>query len=140
VIVPTYNERDNLEELVTRIFRACAPKCMDMEVVIVDDNSPDGTAALAEELAARFRLKLVKRAGKLGLSSAVMEGFSAASGEILVVMDADLSHPPEKIPEMVSRIESGEAELVFGSRYVKGGSCSSVRSSRASGSTPSATR
>jgi len=121
VIVPTYNERDNLEELVTRISQACASKGVEPEVVVVDDNSPDGTAALADELAAQHRLKVVKRAGKLGLSSAVMEGFSAASGQILVVMDADLSHPPEKIPEMVSRIESGEAELVFGSRYVKGG-------------------
>jgi len=95
---------------------------LDAEIVIVDDNSPDGTGARAEELAKTQNLKVVHRSGKLGLSSAVLEGFKVASGSILVVMDADLSHPPEKIPEMVSKIESGEAEMVVGSRYIKGGS------------------
>jgi dolichol-phosphate mannosyltransferase len=90
-------------------------------MVIVDDNSPDGTGQLAEELGAKYKVKVIHRAGKLGLSTAVMEGFATASGSILVVMDADLSHPPEKIPEMVSRIEQGGADMVVGSRYVKGG-------------------
>jgi dolichol-phosphate mannosyltransferase len=90
-------------------------------MVIVDDNSPDGTGQLAEELGAKYKVKVIHRAGKLGLSTAVMEGFAAASGAILVVMDADMSHPPEKIPEMVSRIEHAGADMVIGSRYVKGG-------------------
>ena len=120
--MPTYNEKDNIDELVQRILSACHIAGVDVEIVIVDDNSPDGTGRYAEELAKAHKMKVLHRAGKLGLSSAVIEGFAAASGDILVVMDADLSHPPEKIPEMVSKIESGEAEFVLGSRYVKGGS------------------
>jgi len=120
--VPTYNEKENLDELVRRVQQACSSAGLSAELVIVDDNSPDGTGARAEEIAKSENLKVVHRSGKLGLSSAVLEGFKAASGSILVVMDADLSHPPEKIPEMVSKIESGEADVVVGSRYVRGGS------------------
>ena len=122
VIVPTYNERDNLDELASRVNASCSGAGLDCELIIVDDNSPDGTGVHAEELAKSSRMKVIHRQGKLGLSSAVLEGFKIASGSVLVVMDADLSHPPEKIPEMVSKIESGEAEMVVGSRYVKGGS------------------
>jgi len=121
-VVPTYNEKENLDELVRRVQQACSSAGLSAELVIVDDNSPDGTGARAEEIAKSENLKVVHRSGKLGLSSAVLEGFKAASGSILVVMDADLSHPPEKIPEMVSKIESGEADVVVGSRYVRGGS------------------
>ncbi len=120
-MIPTYNEKPNLQELVTRIDSACKRVGKDVEIVIIDDNSPDGTGAFAEELSHRFNIKVVHRSGKLGLSTAVMSGFEVATGDILVVMDADLSHPPEKIPEMVERIESGEAQMVVGSRYVKGG-------------------
>lgn len=122
MIVPTYNEKDNLPELLKRITDSCAAKGVECETVIVDDNSPDGTGALAEELSKTYRMKVVHRQGKLGLSSAVTDGFAKASGSMLVVMDADLSHPPEKIPEMVAKIESGEADIVVGSRYVEGGS------------------
>ena len=121
-MVPTYNEKDNLDELIRRIQSACSSAGMSAEIVIVDDNSPDGTGARADDISKTENLKVVHRSGKLGLSSAVMEGFRVASGSFLVVMDADLSHPPEKIPEMVSKLESGEAEIVVGSRYVKGGS------------------
>ena len=121
VVVPTYNEKPNLEELVSRIDKACRGAGRHAEIVIVDDNSPDGTGALAEELGKEYDVKVIHRAGKLGLSTAVIEGFEKATGDILVVMDADLSHPPEKIPEMVGKIESGEAQMVVGSRYVKGG-------------------
>jgi dolichol-phosphate mannosyltransferase len=121
-VIPTYNEKDNLDELVDRISKSCSGAGIDSEIVLVDDNSTDGTGAHAEELAKTHRIKVLHRPGKLGLSSAVLDGFKAASGDVLLVMDADLSHPPEKIPEMYSKISSGEAELVFGSRYVKGGS------------------
>lgn len=121
-MIPTYNEKDNLQELVTRIESSCSSSGIESEIVIVDDNSPDGTGTQADELARDHRMKVVHRTGKLGLSSAVLEGFKVASGDILAVMDADLSHPPEKIPEMASKISSGEAEIVFGSRYVPGGS------------------
>jgi len=122
VIVPTYNERDNIDELVKRVTESCRAAGIEAEMVIVDDNSPDGTGQRAEELAKGNRIKVVHRTGKLGLSSAVLEGVSAASGDLIVVMDADLSHPPEKIPELVRKIESGEAEIVIGSRHVEGGS------------------
>ena len=120
-MIPTYNEKPNLEELITRINAACDAKGIEAEVVIVDDNSPDGTGSFAEELGGRFDVKVVHRAGKLGLSTAVMEGFERASGDLLVVMDADLSHPPEAIPQMVEKIRSGSAQIVVGSRYVRGG-------------------
>lgn len=122
MIVPTYNERDNLEELVKRVTGACSAKGLEAEVVVVDDNSPDGTGALAEELGKTMAVKVIRRPGKLGLSSAVLEGVKGSDGEVIVVMDADLSHPPEKIPDMVGKIASGEAQLVIGSRYVPGGS------------------
>ncbi|HDP96377.1 MAG TPA: glycosyltransferase family 2 protein [Euryarchaeota archaeon] len=122
MIIPTYNEKDNIREIVQRISSACSSIDSGTEIVIVDDNSPDGTAAFAEGLTGEYNIKVVRRAGKLGLSSAVIEGISAASGSILVVMDADLSHPPEKIPAMVSRITGGEADMVVGSRYAPGGS------------------
>jgi dolichol-phosphate mannosyltransferase len=121
VIIPTYNERDNLEELIRRTSAACSATRMSYEIVIVDDNSPDGTGALAEEMGKSFNVKVVHRAGKLGLSTAVTDGFKAASGSVFVVMDADLSHPPEKISEMVERITKGGADMVVGSRYVEGG-------------------
>lgn len=122
MIVPTYNEKDNLDELVERITNACSSRAVQAEIVVVDDNSPDGTGERAEDIAKTYRMKVVHRSGKLGLSSAVLAGITASSGEIVVVMDADLSHPPESIPEMIGKIEAREAEVVFGSRYVRGGS------------------
>jgi dolichol-phosphate mannosyltransferase len=120
--VPTYNEKENLVDLVRRITDACSGSGMETEIIIVDDNSPDGTGELADELAKANRMKVIHRKGKLGLSSAVIEGFRESTGSVLVVMDADLSHPPETIPELVKKIQSGEAEVVVGSRYVEGGS------------------
>jgi len=111
-----------LQELITRINDSCSGAGIDVEIVIVDDNSPDGTADFAEGLADMHNIKVVRRAGKLGLSSAVIDGFSEASSDTLLVIDADLSHPPEKIPEIISKLESGEADMVIGSRHVKGGS------------------
>ena len=121
VVIPTYNEKPNLRELVSRVNAACSSKGMEAEIVIVDDNSPDGTGELAEELGREHNVKVVHRAGKLGLSTAVLEGFEAATGDILVVMDADLSHPPEKVPELAEKIASGEAQMAVGSRYTEGG-------------------
>ena len=121
MIVPTYNEKDNLDELVRRVMDSCKGAGIDAEMVIVDDNSPDGTGKRADELAGANPIRVVHRSGKLGLSSAVLDGVKVATGEIIVVMDADLSHPPEKIPELVRRITSGEAEVAIGSRHIKGG-------------------
>ncbi|MBE0519180.1 MAG: glycosyltransferase family 2 protein [Thermoplasmata archaeon] len=121
MIVPTYNERDNVEELVRRVNVACSASGIDVEMVIVDDNSPDGTGQLADDLGKKYDIQVIHRAGKLGLSTAVLEGFDAAKGEIIVVMDADLSHPPEKIPAMVAKLVDENADMVIGSRYIKGG-------------------
>ena len=121
VVVPTYNERDRLADLVSAIFAAYASERVDGELVIVDDNSPDGTGALADELATRHRITVVHRAGKLGLGTAVIEGFAAASAPIVGVIDADLSHPPELLPRMLAVMQSQSADFVVGSRYIEGG-------------------
>ena len=121
LVVPTYNERDRLPELVRQIFRAYQKEGVDGELVIVDDNSPDGTGRLADELSARFPIKVIHRAGKLGLGTAVIEGFNAAAGEIVGVIDADMSHPPDLVPRMLAVMRRTGADLVIGSRYVPGG-------------------
>ncbi len=120
IIVPTYNERNNLEELVERL-RSALDGVM-YELVVVDDDSPDGTGELAEELAKKHgNIKVVHRPGKCGLASAVVDGLGVAEGDVVAVMDADLQHPPEVLPQMVREIVEG-ADLVVASRYVKGGS------------------
>ncbi|MCD6310646.1 MAG: polyprenol monophosphomannose synthase [Candidatus Eremiobacteraeota bacterium] len=121
IIVPTYNEYEGLPRLVSTIFGITDKAGINTEMIIIDDNSPDGTGDLAEELAKKYPIKVIHRSGKLGLSSAVMEGFHAGSGEIFIVTDADLSHDVGIIPKMVELIENGKAQLVIGSRYIKGG-------------------
>jgi len=121
IVVPTYNERDRLQDLVDRIFAAYAAEGVDGELVIVDDQSPDGTGALADELAARYRITVLHRAGKLGLGTAVIEGFAAASAPVVGVIDADLSHPPGLLPRMLAVMRSRSADFVIGSRYIPGG-------------------
>jgi len=121
IIIPTYNEKENLPEIVDRIFGGLHKNELDGEVVIVDDDSPDGTGKVAEELKKRYNLQVLIRKNKRGLASAVVDGFKMARGDILGVMDADLSHPPELIPMMVKPLLQGDADLVIGSRYVEGG-------------------
>jgi dolichol-phosphate mannosyltransferase len=121
IVVPTYNERDRLADLVAAIFAAYAAEGIDGEVIIVDDNSPDGTGALADDLSARQRIIVVHRAGKLGLGTAVIEGFAAASAPIVGVIDADLSHPPGVLPRMLAAMHAQSADFVVGSRYIEGG-------------------
>jgi len=118
VVVPTYNEAGSLPLLVARLAKAMNGR--DWELVVVDDGSPDGTAGVAESLAAAHPVRVVRRPGKAGLASAVLAGFAAATGDVLVVMDADLSHPPERVPALVDAVAAG-AELAVGSRYVRGG-------------------
>lgn len=116
--MPTYNERENLKTLVERIDSSL--KGRSYEVIIVDDNSPDKTWSLAQELAEFYPVKVIRRIGKRSLSSAIVDGFSHASGRHLVVMDADLQHPPEIIPKLIEAIENG-ADIAIASRYIKGG-------------------
>jgi dolichol-phosphate mannosyltransferase len=121
IVVPTYNERDRLAALVDAIFTAYAQEGVAGELVIVDDNSPDGTGALADELAKSHRITVIHRAGKLGLGTAVVEGFAAASAPIVGVIDGDLSHPPQMLPRMLAAMQNYNADVVIGSRYIPGG-------------------
>lgn len=119
LIVPTYNESQNLANLVNKVEKLL--EHIPFEFIIVDDNSPDGTDQVAEALNTKYgNIKVCKRSGKLGLSSAVLYGFNNASGRILAVMDADMQHPPEILPKMYQEISNG-CDLVIASRYVEGG-------------------
>ena len=122
IVVPTYNERDRLGELVDAIFDVSAGAGLDLELIVVDDNSPDGTGELADELATRHRLTVIHRAGKLGLGTAVVDGFRAASAPVVGVMDADFSHPPSLIPVLYQALQATGADVVVASRYIPGGS------------------
>jgi dolichol-phosphate mannosyltransferase len=121
ILVPTYNEAGALPTLIDRIHVALDRAGVAYEIVIIDDNSPDGTADLAAGLVGEYPIKLLRRPGKNGLASAVLDGLRLASGELIGVMDADLSHPPEVIPDMVSALELDGVDLAVGSRYVSGG-------------------
>lgn len=116
IILPTYNERESLPRLVEQLSKLN----LDLEIIVVDDASPDGTAEVAQSLARRHPIKLVGRSRKLGLASAILDGLRQARGEILIVMDADLSHDPATVPKLAQAIEGG-ADLAIGSRYVPGG-------------------
>ena len=119
IVVPTYNERDNVRPLCDGIRTALA-SAWDYEVIIVDDNSPDGTADTVREMASEdARIRLLQRPGKLGLGTAVADGFALAGGDYWIMMDADLSHRPEELPKMLHALS--DADIVVGSRYVDGG-------------------
>lgn len=122
VVVPTFREAANLPLLVGRLAAALDGAGLAWECVVVDDDSGDGTEAACAALAARHRVRLVVRRGERGLASAVLAGFAAARGDLFVVMDADLSHPPETVPVLVAAVREGRGDLVFGSRYLKGAS------------------
>ncbi len=121
IVIPTYNEAENLPKLVSALFSLP----LDLRLLIVDDNSPDGTGALAEELSQKHpgRLEVLRRPGKMGLRSAYLNGFQKVldgDAEAVVQMDADFSHDPAALTEMVKRLETND--VVLGSRYVSGGS------------------
>jgi len=119
VVIPTYNEALNLPVLIPRLFRALEGAGMDGEAVVSDDGSPDGTADLAEDLL-RGRGTVIRRQGPRGLARSVADGFARARSDVLCVMDADLSHPPEMVPRLVRAVLRG-AGLAVASRYVPGG-------------------
>jgi dolichol-phosphate mannosyltransferase len=120
IIVPTYNERNNITPLIERIAHALSN--YDYEVVFVDDNSVDGTAEAAGALSSKYPVKVIVRQHERGLASAVVDGLKHVTGQIVGVIDADLQHPPEVMPDLLREIESG-ADIVIASRYVKGGAC-----------------
>ena len=113
LIVPTINESENLPALLERIARALAGHRF--EVIILDDNSHDRTPEVCAELARTYPLKLIVRSNPVnGLSGAVLHGMAQARGEILCVMDADLQHPPEKLPELIAPLTANTADFVIG--------------------------
>jgi dolichol-phosphate mannosyltransferase len=123
IVVPTYNEAGGIEKLIatlTEVFRANG---LDGEIVVVDDNSPDGTGALVDKLAERYPVRCLHRPGKMGLSSGVIDGWAFARPESVALgaMDADFSHDANVVPKMVAALASGEYGLAIGSRYVPGG-------------------
>ena len=120
LIIPTYNEHDNIAVLVPRISRALAG--YNYVVIFVDDNSRDGTAELAESLKEEYPVRVIVRRDKKGLASAVVDGLDYASGSTVLVMDADLQHPPEVIPDLLKAIEKG-ADVAVASRYIASGGC-----------------
>jgi dolichol-phosphate mannosyltransferase len=120
IIIPTYNEKDNLPLLINAISNVLNENLLQGYILIVDDNSPDGTGKIADNISKKnYMVKVLHRRSKKDLSSAVVEGFKHAKGEIIGVMDADLSHPPEIIPKLVRPILEGEAEFVVASRYLE---------------------
>jgi dolichol-phosphate mannosyltransferase len=120
VVLPTLNERDALERLAPLLRAALAP--FSAEVIVVDDGSTDGTEALVRGWQAEGGYRLLERGAKKGLASAVADGLRLAAGEVVVVMDADGSHAPESVPELLRPVLDGRAELALGSRAVPGGS------------------
>ena len=120
VIIPTYNEKENIENIINAVF--ALPEMFD--VLIIDDNSPDGTAEIVERMQRQWdgRLHLLRRSGKLGLGTAYIMGFKwslAAGYDYIIEMDADFSHPPKKLLELREAC-MGDADVAIGSRYVSG--------------------
>ncbi|HKQ50325.1 MAG TPA: polyprenol monophosphomannose synthase [Phycisphaerae bacterium] len=121
IVVPTYREAQNIPILTRRVFETLRAADIPAELIFVDDHSRDGTETLVTELAAHFPVRLITRFDERGLSSAVVRGFSEAKYDILLCMDADLSHPPEVLPAVIAPIADGRADFCIGSRYTAGG-------------------
>ncbi|MGQ9463518.1 MAG: polyprenol monophosphomannose synthase [Candidatus Fervidibacter sp.] len=120
LVVPTYNEAENILSLLSRILRSLP----NAQIIVVDDNSPDGTADVVKEFSqVDNRVHLICRPGKLGYASAIVEGLSHAisqGAQMVGHMDADFSHEPERLPDLLSALQSG-ADIAIGSRYIAGG-------------------
>jgi len=123
VIIPTYNEAAVIEETLRRAAAALRGAGRDFELIVVDDASADGTAERAESLAPDIPVRVLRRPGRMGLATAVLDGWAIARGDVWGVIDADLQHPPETLAPLAAAIHQG-AELAIGSRYVPGGGTS----------------
>ncbi|CAM9760622.1 unnamed protein product [Ectocarpus sp. 6 AP-2014] len=124
VILPTYNERDNLPLTTWMLVRTFQENDLDFEIVVVDDSSPDGTLAVAEMLQGLYGKEVVRilsRPGKMGLGTAYMDGLRMITGTHVILMDADMSHHPKYIPDLVQKMEEGDHDVVSGTRYGLGG-------------------
>ena len=127
IVLPTYNESQNIVRMLDLIAETLSPY-NGAEIIVVDDNSPDGTADMAKSHAKiisakmKIRVKIISRDGKFGLSSAIVKGVESATGDFLVIMDGDLSHPPQVIPSIIEDLQESNYDIVIASRYIKGGS------------------
>ena len=121
IIVPTFREAQNIPVLAERLFATMKQADIAAELIIVDDDSHDGTDATVAKLVETHPIRLITRTEERGLSSAVVRGFAEAKHNILLCMDADLSHPPESVPDVIRPILEGRAEFCIGSRYTQGG-------------------
>ena len=127
IIVPTYNESQNIINILNQI-RENIPKGIHTETIVIDDNSPDGTGKIVEDYISEFKkiaentIDIIHRKAKDGLSSAILNGIQNAKGETIVVMDSDFSHPPQIIPKMIEAFKKYQCDLVVASRYITGGS------------------
>ncbi len=122
IVIPTYKEAGNVELLVKSIDRVMLISDYKYEVVIVDDNSKDGICDAVSALACKFPVRIKVRRAERDLSASAIDGLRMSTGDMLVVMDADLSHPPDKIPELIKPIIDKECDISIGSRFVKGAS------------------
>jgi dolichol-phosphate mannosyltransferase len=123
IVVPTFNERENIAELIRRLAVCLGTRSW--EVIFVDDDSPDGTAdVVREHAAADSRVRCVQRIGRRGLSSACVEGMLATTAPYLAVIDADLQHDERLLPQMLDTLKQGDTDIVIGSRYAPGGDVS----------------
>ena len=122
IVVPTYREAENLPLLAQAVSDAFDGLQDDYELLFIDDDSRDGSEAICARMSERYPVRMVVRKGERGLATAVIRGIALSSGEIIVVMDADLSHPPSVISAMLEELESGRSDFVLGSRYVDHGS------------------
>lgn len=118
IIVPAYREAPNIKPLAERLFAAIEPTERPVELIIVDDDSRDGTEDAVHELRREHPVRLIVRTGERGLSTAVIAGFREAKYDRFVVLDADLQHPPEAIPTMLDRLDAGDCDFVIASRYI----------------------
>ena len=121
IILPTYNEAGNIGQLIKTINCQKELKEYQLEFVVVDDNSPDHTAAIVKALTKKIPIKLFVRTKQKGLASAILYGIRRSSGQIIVLMDTDFNHRPEDIARLLEPIINQRADLVIGSRYIKGG-------------------
>eukprot|EP00270_Netrium_digitus_P006164 TRINITY_DN1842_c1_g1_i1.p1 TRINITY_DN1842_c1_g1~~TRINITY_DN1842_c1_g1_i1.p1 ORF type:complete len:267 (-),score=53.24 TRINITY_DN1842_c1_g1_i1:162-926(-) len=124
IVVPTFNERENIAILTFLIFKHLQKEQIDFEIIVVDDNSPDGTQEVVRKLQRLYgedKIVLCPRAGKLGLGTAYKHGLRHSSGDFVILMDADLSHHPKYIPQFIRKQKETKADIVTGSRYISGG-------------------
>jgi len=121
VVIPTYNEAAVIEEMLRRAAASLRRPGQGFELIVVDDSSADGTAELAESLSAELPVRVLRRPGRLGLATAVLDGWGIARGSILGAMDADLQHPPEVLSSLAEAMREDDVDIAVASRYIEGG-------------------